>query len=388
MALVNLPRPINRGTPGYQTTQEIPIAGSTQAPQGSTNGMEDPQSAPINEWLKAQPWFQETLKQWGVDPNNINLSIDQRNQLADAARRAGLQFGSSHDIGPGGDWEDTHSTAARNVGIAIGGAAGGVGALGAAGALGGGSTALPAVAGGGAATTSAAVPASLAAVGGGGGLTSQIVNSLISKGIPAAASVLGGAAKGEQTQNNINDQAALQQGNLALNRDKFALEAPNTRLAGAIKASLASNFTPRHTEWAGPGSGLQGKVPTISGGLTGGLANLDPRVKDLANQVMIDELTSQKSGGSSGGGQDRTVPPVGQSSTGDKILGGASLGTSLLGALFPSLGKGKAATPTGTSQAPSMGGIAPPAPSMGDDPTTHTGGLTEDELYQMMMEGQ
>lgn len=138
MAIANLPRPINRGSSGYQSTQEIPItAGGTPAPRGSTDDFEDPEDAPINEWLKAQPWFQEALRQWGINPNNVHLNNDQRFRIADAARRAGLNFGSSHDIGPGGDWEDTHTTAARNIGLAIAGVAGGVGALGATGALGG-----------------------------------------------------------------------------------------------------------------------------------------------------------------------------------------------------------------------------------------------------------
>lgn len=126
-----------RAPSGYGRAQPLPITGATPAPQGSTPDNEDPPDKPINDWLRAQPWYHAALQAWGVDPNHIVLSATQRAQLADAARRAGLQLGSSHDIGPDGGFEDVHSTASRNIGLTIGGVAGGVGALGATGVLGG-----------------------------------------------------------------------------------------------------------------------------------------------------------------------------------------------------------------------------------------------------------
>lgn len=359
--------------------------------QSQASGQTD-QSKAITLALQKTPAYQD----WVASMKQPNVSI--RKQAADALQAEGdkigipndLIFDPSEGVVRGKDWNERNSnwSALMYTGAAIGA---GLTAGAATAAL---APAVGAVAGGGAATTAATVPAALASVGGtaaatagGAGLTGTIANALISKGVPAIASTLGGAAKAGQAQNNTDSQLALQQGQLQQGANKLALEAPNTRLATAIKASLASNYTPQQTTWAGPGSGLKGLKPTITGGLAGGLANLDPRVKDLANQVMIDELTGQQQGGPSGGNQDRTVPQVGQSSAGDKLLGGASLGTSILGSLLPSLLKKGTSTPSpsnpmATSATPGGGFVGPP------DPGPQVGGLTEDEIYQMMQQGE
>lgn len=148
------------------------------------------------------------------------------------------------------------------------------------------------------------------------------------------ADVLGGAAKGSQNQNNESDKIKLLLENAKLNRDKYALSAPGTRLSTGIKASIASNFKPSTLDW-GPGGFKPGGVahgaplPTRTGGFSGGMANLNPDTKALANQITHDELMSQMQGGSGGG--DKAMPTgLGESSTGDKILGGAAMGTSIL----------------------------------------------------------
>ncbi len=359
------------------------IGGYQQQLQGDI----PPEAEAINAAIQKTPAYQNYLA--SMRQGNVAVRMQAYRDLKAEGDRIGIPDNLILDPNAGvirtKDWNEQHLgwSSLLYAGAAIGAgltAGAGVAALGAgAGAAAAGGGGAGAGAGAAGAGTAAGVGTG-AAVAGGGGVTGTVVNALINKGIPAAAQVLGGAAKSEQNQNNIGDQAALQQGNLQLGRDKFALEAPNARLATAIKASLASNFTPQHTQWAGPGSGLRGEVPKITGGLTGGLANLNPQVKDLANQVMLDELLGQKQGGPSGGGLDRKTPRVNQSSAGDKVLGGASLATSLLGSILPQL---KGLRPSTGTQSPAQPN---PLPVQRTGPSA--GPLTEDELYQMMQQGE
>lgn len=139
---ISLPVYIDPTRPGYGQAQQIPITGATPPPQGSTSANPDPPVEPINAWLKTQPWYQAAMRAWGKDPNHPSLSTQQRAQIADAAFRAGLPLGSSHDISTNGEWEDVHTTAGKVTALTIAGVAGGVGA---AGALSGGGAAGTAV---------------------------------------------------------------------------------------------------------------------------------------------------------------------------------------------------------------------------------------------------
>lgn len=161
-----------------------------------------------------------------------------------------------------------------------------------------------------------------AALGAGGGL----------------ADVLGGAAKSGQTQNNTNDQEQIALANAKTARLKAALDAPGERLKQSVGASLLNNWTPQKTTWGGPGSVARGQPITISGGVGQGLQNLDPATKALSQRTIQDELASQISGGPTGGNQDMAMPQVGQSSTFDKVLGGAGFGSSILAALLKAKG--------------------------------------------------
>lgn len=150
---------------------------------------------------------------------------------------------------------------------------------------------------------------------------------------PALGKIAEARGKTQAANEQLGTTSATDQNAAQLDRDKFAATAPNTRLQSAIRASLASNFQPSQTKWAGPGSGVRGEIPTTTGGFAGGMANLDPRAKDLASTVMNDQLMAQQKGGMSGGGADSRIvpyPKIGQSSTGSKILGAAGTGMSLL----------------------------------------------------------
>lgn len=158
----------------------------------------------------------------------------------------------------------------------------------------------------------------------------------------ALADTLGGAAKAGQAQNNTSDLLKLALAREGLSRDKFALDAPGTRLStgssAAIKAALAK-AGPSHTNWGGPGSGLRGEIPTTSGGIHDAISSLksNPNYMSLLDTVGKDELAGEKRGGASGGNMDAAQPSilngVGQSSGADKALGFGALGSSILGAL-------------------------------------------------------
>src|SRR5438132_2201717 len=159
------------------------------------------------------------------------------------------------------------------------------------------------------------------------------------------AGLFGGAAGANRQQNNLQDRLGLDRysaaENARLRRDQFALTAPGTRLRDSTRASLTSNFTPTRVQWGGPGSGLRGELPQITGGASAGLANLDPRTKSLADLVMSDELAGEQKGGMTGGQGDITMmppPKLGAESGMDRLLGGAATGSSLLDAI---LGGGK-----------------------------------------------
>lgn len=151
--------------------------------------------------------------------------------------------------------------------------------------------------------------------------------------------VLGGAAKNAQNENALNYRNDLygwgQQEDAALARDKFATTAPNQRISNAARSSILDRYTTPTVNWAGPGSGLKGQIPTRSGGVSGAMANPDPQLKQLLQRVMTDSLNDQVLGGSTGQGKDRYLAPMPKprNSTMDKILGGLSFGSSILGAL-------------------------------------------------------
>jgi hypothetical protein len=186
----------------------------------------------------------------------------------------------------------------------------------------------------------------------GSDLLSMILRSSANGALP---DVLGGAAKGAQSQKNIGDYLNLAKGNEELNRNKFAVEAPGTRAGTALHSALGAALTPTHVSWGGPGSGLRGEMPVYSGGAHDALASLkgNPDIQGLLSTIQKDMLAQQQKGGATGGNADAAMPDylkdIGQSSLLDKILGGSALGTSLLGALGKGGGNPSGGNPSGAS---------------------------------------
>lgn len=189
----------------------------------------------------------------------------------------------------------------------------------------------------------------------GGGIAAPFTGgATLPLALSGVSDILGGAAKSGQAQNNQSDQLKLLLENAKLNRDKFALDAPNTRLRTGMAAE-ASNAAPSTMDWGPngfkPGAIARGEapMPTRQGGPE---TPLSSDAKQLSNTVLHDQLIAQLRGGTTGGGSrpggdssttgtDLAMPTgIGESSTSDKLLGAGSLGTSVLALLAKLKGGG------------------------------------------------
>ena len=124
--------------------------------------------------------------------------------------------------------------------------------------------------------------------------------------------LLGGLGKGKE-QKLSKDQLELQ-------RFLATLEAPNKRLDTSVRASRIANAQPVSASWGGPGSGMRGGTVKFSGGKS---QPLDPRTKELANDVLLQEL-EQQGLRSVDGGQVRAEAPglANHLEFGNKMTGG------------------------------------------------------------------
>lgn len=145
--------------------------------------------------------------------------------------------------------------------------------------------------------------------------------------VDAVEPILGNMSKAAQDANRNRDNNAANNENASVARDKFALSAPGTRMSQSVRASLINNASPSRANWGGPGSGLRGQTVNFSGGATQGLESLDPRARNLADDVMTRNLQAQLAGG-----DDDTpfLDQIGHESTSDRIIGGLSTGASIL----------------------------------------------------------
>lgn len=130
--------------------------------------------------------------------------------------------------------------------------------------------------------------------------------------------VLGNAAGAANRDQQINDQAQLQ-------RAQLALTAPRQLLSNSVRASLVANGQPVTigTQASPFAHSPSSTIPQFNGGLNP--SAIDPQTRQLAQKIIADELQAQMSGSA--------VPQVGQGSGLGTALGGAALGSSLLGSL-------------------------------------------------------
>lgn len=322
----------------------------------------DPQIRQLHQAIAQAPTHAQNMPKAG----SIQIPDDpEAYKRAVSAYRAaliakGVQISPSNDdsgnqVGPDGLLHDNgFSWGALGKGLLLAGAMAAapyaVGALAGAGAAGAGGAAAG---GAGAAGTAAATGGIMAGVK---GAAVPILTSIAKGGI---SDVLTKAAAGGQSAQQNNDTLKIALANATTNRLQTAASLPGTRLKTSVAAGMTSRATPTKINWGGPGSGLRGEVPTTTGGFHDTVTPTAD-TKALGDQIQHDQLLSQLQGGPSGpnGGSDMAMPQVGQASTGDSILGGAGIGTSILGSILASRGSTPSAT-NGPATPTSTGGITP-----------------------------
>lgn len=142
----------------------------------------------------------------------------------------------------------------------------------------------------------------------------------------AVAPVLGGAAgaRGQAQQVNAQQQIPRDEINQRAAIENNAL--PGRRLGTAARASYAKAGPVKFGGLPTPGFGSRGEAPKFTGGFN---EELDPRVKQLSDSVMDQELQSQLTGGDKVPG----ATPELKSGMIDKLLGGGATAASMLGAV-------------------------------------------------------
>ncbi len=185
---------------------------TTPAPQLGYGQRAEAPIDSVNQWMRGQPWYQNLIRSFGQDPNNVNLSDAQKQQVIRAAQANGVvvdEGNNGQEVDDSGNFKPkSHNL--RNTLIVAGIAATALTGLGAAGigplsgALGGaagGSAALPAATvpgylGGGAATTgtvagtAGSVGAGTAAAGGGSALGANLLRYALPVGANLASTVI------------------------------------------------------------------------------------------------------------------------------------------------------------------------------------------------------
>lgn len=152
----------------------------------------------VNVWMRSQPWYQDLLRSFGQDPNNVHLNDSQKQSVIQAAQAHGVVVDEGHNgqtVDDSGNFQ-AKSHALRNTLIVAGIAAASIATMGAAGVFGGG--ALAAGEGAGAATgagaSAAGASAGLGAIEGGAyGLSDAALAGL---GTGAMGSTAAGAGLG------------------------------------------------------------------------------------------------------------------------------------------------------------------------------------------------
>lgn len=271
-----------------------PMLGATPAPTAAPTlppGIgNDQQVNQANQFIRAQPWYQDFLKQNGQSPNNVHLTKDQAYALLQLARKQGVGISTAYSVDPSGNitkdgmpgWEK----AAIIAGIAVGGyflAPAVIAALGGAGPA--TATATAAAAGDtAAASTLTAAGATL------GGVEAGATAGLGAAALPGAGTVLGAAGAAG---------AAAGAAAPALASAVTVPTAAGTVAGGAGATAAGAAALPTAVATA-TGSGLTGDllrygVPT-AGSIIGGIiqANAAGKASDAQQKYLQEALDYEK----------------------------------------------------------------------------------------------
>lgn len=213
----------------------------------------------LNQWMRSQPWYQQLLQQWGVNPASVKLSEDQRKAIIKAAQAAGVQVDEGNiEVDPAGNFNPIgHKARNFAIGAGIAGAAIGapylIGALTSGGAAGAGAAGAGSAAGGAAAGTAGAAGAgagagvSGAALGAGAAsaapsLWSKIAGPLISTAVPAAAGLIGTKMQVDANQKASDAEAKAAQDALDWQKQQYGVRqeqlAPTIGVGNAARVRL------------------------------------------------------------------------------------------------------------------------------------------------------
>lgn len=295
----------------------------------------------FNEWLRAQPWWQNVKAQAG----DGDMSDQQQQQIVTAAKQQGITVPHDFHIDEAGNFNQKSRTK-RNliIAAAIGGgvltaglASGAIGAglgAGAAGASGGGAAATGGVLGSTAIGTGM-VPAiaggtGLASLGGGAAAAAGVGGAAGASGLTGAATtgsrLLGAAqagsrmlgAFGEQQAQNRGSQAELalagDQANLAANADN------RTGETDALKKLAQSNYTLNH------------QIPALpTGARDFGFSQAPSDAQKTAAQQLQDEMQKRIA---SGGFHPQDYSQYGTPGTGERLAGLGSAALGIAGSYF------------------------------------------------------
>lgn len=94
---------------------------SATLPPGIGN---DAQVNQANQWLREQPWYQDLLRSWGQNPQNVHLSDAQREQLLNIARTRGVGISNDYEMDESGNIHDKGMSGWKKALLIGGGAAG------------------------------------------------------------------------------------------------------------------------------------------------------------------------------------------------------------------------------------------------------------------------
>lgn len=350
------------------------------------------QAQQATAFMRAQPWYQQLVSSWGLNPagdangNPGRLSDAQQQQLLSTAQQHGIGISDSYQIDPNGQIAQKPSHLLRNIGLGVGAGAlalTGIGAAGIgplAGLFGGAAGAGSAAAGAGGLAADGTLASSTigsgfipaiaggtgSAVGAGAGGAGILGTAAKFAGISDPSNPLSylgvagkigdalgaagqGAANGRVTQAGITqreDQLAQQQYQNQLAGAKFALAAPQERASNSVKGDILSNA--KDFAWGAPTMSGNIPIPTSTGGLRPSIFSDNTRA--LGAQMSSDALAGAKSGA-----DNLPVPaltPLPEAGTGSSILTTAGIIGGLADAFNPALSKLQSAIPLKKPQPP------------------------------------
>lgn len=242
----------------------------------------------VNQWMRAQPWYQQFLQEQGQAADGVELSSTQRQALLRLAQANGAVVDEGDiEVDPAGNFNPKgHKLRNTLIAAGIGGAAALTGGA-ALGAFGGGSAAgsggLAGLAGAGYTVPSAALSA-------GGGLSAGGMAGLMGAGsvVPSAALSAGGGIGGAAGATAGAGMAATG-GTGVANSTVGPLAGGYSFPASGVPDSLAANST-KSSFWGKILGGSKGEIIRNAVDIAGNLAGnvIQSRQTDKAVQAQID----------------------------------------------------------------------------------------------------